>query len=110
LSAGYARSLGPEQTVEHARSMALAVLIVASATVTAGLSRLRGRAAWVLTATAIGSAVAVLQIPQLAGLLHLEPLHADDWLVALASGLAAGSLSAVFARERRRPGTRAAAR
>jgi hypothetical protein len=51
-----------------------------------------------------------MQIPQLAGLLHLEPLHADVWLVAVASGLAAGSLSAVFARERKRPGTSAAAR
>ena len=110
LSAGYARSLGSEQTVEHARSMALAVLIIASATVTTGLSRLRGRAAWGLATTAIGSAVVIMQVPQLAALLHLEPLHGGDWLVALASGLAAGSLSAAFAHERRRPGVRAAAR
>ena len=104
LSAGYARSLGPEQTVEHARSMALAVLIVASATVTAGLSGFRGRAALGLAAAAIGSAVVMLQQPQLAGMLHLEPLHRDDWLVALASGFTAGLLSVVFARERRRSG------
>jgi Ca2+-transporting ATPase len=77
--------------------LALAVLIAASAMVTAGLSRLRGRAAWGLAATAIGSAIVVIQIPKLAGLLHLQPLHADDWLVALASGLAAASLSVVFA-------------
>jgi Ca2+-transporting ATPase len=101
LSSGYARGLGPEQTVEHARSLALAVLIAASAMVTAGLSRLRGRAAWGLAATAIGSAIVVIQIPKLAGLLHLQPLHADDWLVALASGLAAASLSVVFANGQR---------
>jgi Ca2+-transporting ATPase len=110
LSAGYARSLGPEQTVEHARSMALAVLIVASAMMTVGLNRLRGRAAWGLAATAIGSAMLMMQLPQLAGLLHLEPLHRDDWLVALASGCGAGLLSAAFAYERRRQGARAAAR
>jgi Ca2+-transporting ATPase len=102
LSAGYARSLGPEQTVEHARSMALAVLIVASAMMTVGLNRLRGRAAWGLAATAIGSAMLMMQLPQLAALLHLQPLHGDDWLVALASGCGAGSLSAAFAYERRR--------
>jgi Ca2+-transporting ATPase len=110
VSAGYGRSLGVEQTVEHARSMALAVLIVASAAVTAGLSRLRGRAAWSLAATAIGSAIVMMQVPQLAELLHLEPLHGDDWIVALASGLAAGVLSAVLAHERGRPAARAAAR
>jgi len=101
LSAAYARSLGSEQSVEHARSMALAVLIVASSMVTAGLSRLRGRAAWGLAATAIASAIVVIQAPRLGGLLHLEPLHADDWLVALASGLAAGLLSVVFANDHR---------
>jgi Ca2+-transporting ATPase len=103
LSAGYARSLGPEHTVEHARSMALALLIVASATVTAGLSRLRGRAALGLAATAIGSAIVMIQVPQIAGLLHLSPLHADDWLVAAASGFAAGLLSAAFAHRRPAP-------
>jgi Ca2+-transporting ATPase len=107
LSAGYARSLGPEQTVEHARSMALAVLIVASAMVTVGLSRLRGRAAWGLAAIAIGSAIVMMQVPQLARLLHLSPLHREDWIIALATGLATGLLSAVFAHEPRRPGVRA---
>ena len=96
LSAGYARSLGPEETMEHARSMALAVLIVASATVTAGLSRCRRRAALGLAAAGIGSALVMIQVPQLAELLHLSPLHVDDWAVAAASGLGAGLLAAVF--------------
>ena len=86
--------------------MALAVLIVASAMVTLGLSRLRGRAAWGLAAIAIGSAIVLMQVPQLARLLHLSPLHREDWIIALASGLATGLLSAVFAHEPRRPGVR----
>lgn len=101
LSLGYARSLGPDQAVEHARSMALAVLIVASATVTAGLSRLRGRTALGLATAALVSAIVLIQVPTIARLLHLSPLHGDDWLVAAAAGLAAGLLSAAFARGRK---------
>lgn len=101
LSVGYARSLGPDQAVEHARSMALAVLIVASATVTAGLSRLRGRTALGLAAGTLVSAIVLIQVPAIARLLHLSPLHGDDWLVAVAAGLAAGLLSAAFARGRK---------
>lgn len=97
---GYERSLGVGQNVEHARTMALATLIVASATVTAGLSRFRTRAAVIVIATAIASAVAMIQIPAVAHLLHLAPLHGDDWLLAAGAGLAAGSLSALFTRIR----------
>jgi Ca2+-transporting ATPase len=102
LIGGYVRSLGPLQEVEHARSMALAILIVASATVTAGLSRLRGRVAWGVSAAAVASAVVMIQVEPLARLLHLSPLHADDWLVAAGSGVVAGSLSALLTRGRRR--------
>ena len=48
---GYARSLGIDNNVEHARTMALVALIVASATITAGLSRLRSRNAIIAVAT-----------------------------------------------------------
>jgi Ca2+-transporting ATPase len=104
LCAGYARSLEAEQTVEYARSMALAALIVVSATVTVGLSRGRSRAALGLAAMGIGSALVMIQIAPIAALLHLSPLHRDDWLAAFAGGVAAGLLSAVFARERKRSG------
>jgi Ca2+-transporting ATPase len=82
--------------------MALAILIVASATVTAGLSRLRGRVAWGVSAAAVASAVVMIQVEPIARLLHLSPLHADDWLVAAGSGVVAGSLSALLTRGRRR--------
>jgi len=37
-------------------------------------------------------AVAFVQVPWLAARLHLQPLHADDWLIAVLGGLAAGML------------------
>lgn len=91
---GYERSLGASYDVEHAQSMALVALIVASATVTAGLSRLRTRASVIAIAAAVGSAAALIQIEGLATPLHLRPLHVDDWTLATAGGVVAGALSA----------------
>jgi Ca2+-transporting ATPase len=87
LVAAYDRSLSPG-SVEHARSMTLAILIWTSAGTAAVLSGLRTRSArWIALATA-ASAVFVLQIRPLATRLHVEPLHLDDWAVALgATGL-----------------------
>ena len=73
--------------------MALVVLVVASATMTAGLSRLRSAAAVIAVIATIGSALVLVQVPALAGILHLSPLHGDDWLIAAAGGLLAGSLT-----------------
>jgi Ca2+-transporting ATPase len=93
---GYERSLGSDNNVEHARSMALVALIVASATMTAGLSRLKSRASMIAVLMTIGSALVFVQIPPLASLLHLSPLHADDWLIAGVGGLIGGSLAAML--------------
>jgi hypothetical protein len=37
--------------------------------------------------------ILLVQTPGLAGLLHLEPLHADDWMLAVGGGLLASLLS-----------------
>jgi Ca2+-transporting ATPase len=95
---GYVRSLGGNHDVEHARAMALVVLVVASATMTAGLSRLRSAAAVIAVIATIGSALVLVQVPALAGILHLSPLHGDDWLIAAAGGLLAGSLTTILPR------------
>jgi Ca2+-transporting ATPase len=100
VTAGYMRGLGPGEDVEHARSMALAILVVASATVTVGLSRMRGRLAWGLAAATVASALLMIQIEAIARVLHMSPLHAQEWLLAAGSGLAAGGLAALFARAR----------
>jgi Ca2+-transporting ATPase len=91
---GYARSLGGDNNVEHARSMALVALIVASATMTAGLTRLRSPASIIAVLATIGFALILVQVPLLASLLQLSPLHADDWLIAGFGGLAVGCLAA----------------
>ena len=44
----------------------------------------------------VASAVILSQIPSIASLLHLRPLHFDDWLVAGCSGLIAGSLAVLL--------------
>jgi Ca2+-transporting ATPase len=91
---GYKRSLGDSHDVEHARSMALVALIVASATMTAGLTRLKSRGAVIAVLATIGSALLLVQVPVLASLLHLSPLDLDDWAIAVAGGLVVGSLAA----------------
>ena len=107
LVAAYDRSLSPG-SVEHARSVTLAILVWTSAGASAVLSGLRTRSSrWIALASA-ASAVIVLQIPPLAARLRLEPLHLDDWGVTLGiAGLVVALLSAArrfqAARSRRRP-------
>ena len=62
--------------------MALAVLTLSSATLTATLSRFRSTASRVIVASSIGLSLVLTQVPFLAGALPLEPLHADDWAIA----------------------------
>jgi Ca2+-transporting ATPase len=93
---GYERSLGTGPDVEHARAMALVTLVIASATVTATLSRLRTLAARTIVAASVASVVILVQIPLLAELLHVEPLHLDDWAVATAGGFVPGAIASLF--------------
>lgn len=93
---GYWRSLGTAHQVEHARTMALIMLMASSATVTAGLAGLRNRPAISAILATIASAIVLVQLAPLATLLHLQPLHADDWLLASLVGLAAGALATLF--------------
>ncbi|MEO8603790.1 MAG: cation-transporting P-type ATPase, partial [bacterium] len=90
VTAGYARSLGGEHNVEHARAMALAVLTMTSAALTAALSQLRTRGARGLAAATVGLSLGLIQIPDLSRLLHMAPLHADDWGMAVAAAMLTG--------------------
>ena len=88
IFAVYQRALGAGQ-VEHARAVALATLSLASALLAAACSGLRTRAArLVALATAAGSAL-LIQVPALASLVHVLPLDADDWAIAVAGAAAA---------------------
>ena len=98
VALGYERGLGTSQNVEHARTMAIAALLVASATITAGLSRLSTRTGAVTVTATLLSALLLIQTPQAAQVLHLTPLDLGDWLFAAAGGAAAGSLSVLIPR------------
>ena len=63
--------------------MALTGLILASAAITTISSRLRSVTATVVTAATVLSALLAVQTPWLARLLHLKPLHLDDWGIAI---------------------------
>jgi Ca2+-transporting ATPase len=80
---GYFRSLGSGQNVDHARTTAMAILTFGSAGCTAALSRLRSYTASFIVIGTIAASLALIQTPFLAELLHLEPLHWDDWLFVL---------------------------
>ncbi|MEQ1911436.1 MAG: cation transporting ATPase C-terminal domain-containing protein [Vicinamibacterales bacterium] len=82
--------------VEHGRSMALATLTAASAFVTAALSRLRTRAAWVMCLGTLVSSFMLIQTPAVDALLHLTPLHWDDWVLAILSGLGAAAIPFIW--------------
>lgn len=84
---GYARSLGGGRNVEHARAMAMVTLTLASAMLGATMNRLRTPAARFIAAGTVGLSLLLVQTPSLASLLHMQPLHLDDWLAALAGVL-----------------------
>jgi Ca2+-transporting ATPase len=89
VALGYDRSLGGDGRVAHARAMALASLTFASAAIAAVSTRLRTRVSRVIAGGTIALSVLFVQTPVLAARLHVEPLHLDDWAIAIAGGLLA---------------------
>jgi P-type Ca2+ transporter type 2C len=89
---GYVRSLGEMGNVPHARGMALSVLTFTSAALTAALSGLRTVVSRLVAGGTVALSVALVQVPALAALLHLQPLHADDWAAAVGASIAAAVL------------------
>ncbi len=96
----YLYSLGIDDDVAHARTMALVALIAAGIALVAGLTGLRTRAAATATLITAITTIALIQTPAVAALLHLRALHADEWLLAGASGALAGALSVLLPRHR----------
>lgn len=94
------RSFMPDLNVPHARAIALVVLTCASATLTAVLSRLRTLTAWLMTLGTFGLSALLVQTPYLAQWLNLEPLHWDDWGIAVAGGGACVLLPMVISKIR----------
>lgn len=104
----YLHALGADRDVEHARAMALSVLLAISAGVTTGLTRLRERAArWLVVAT-LASAGALVQIPLFSRLLHLRPLHAADGALVAAAFVASAAITLLVASRLNPPSDRPA--
>lgn len=95
VTAGYLRSLETGD-VDHGRAMALAVLTLSSAALTAALSRFGTTPSRVIVAGSIGLSIVLLQVPSVARALHLEPLHADDWTIAALGSLIVGGVPLLF--------------
>jgi Ca2+-transporting ATPase len=77
----------------HARALALAVLTLASAALTATLSGLRTPTAWAVTLGTVALTLLLVQTPLAAQLLHLGPLHLDDWALTAGGALVVGLLA-----------------
>lgn len=93
---GYTWNVVDRAGVEHGRAMALATLTLASAALTAALSRLRTWAALLISGATVVFSIILIQTTVLAQAFHLQPLHLQDWGVAVAGSLVAASLPLVF--------------
>ena len=94
---GYVHNLDGANRVEHARGMSMMTLIVASSTVTSALGGLRGAAGRWIVAASLASAVILIQLPAVAPLLHVEPLHLDDLFLAVFLGTITSAPALFFA-------------
>jgi Ca2+-transporting ATPase len=91
--AGFLASLSEDGDVAHGRAMALATLTFSSAAITAALSRLRTATAQAVAGGTVALSLSLLEIPPVARLLHLGPLHAADLVLSAAGAVAAGLLA-----------------
>jgi Ca2+-transporting ATPase len=95
VTLGYVRSFETGD-VDHGRAMALGVLTLSSATLTAALSRFRTTMSRVVVAATIALSLVLTQVRPLAAALHLESLHADDWAIAGGGSLLVGALPLLY--------------
>jgi Ca2+-transporting ATPase len=96
IVAGYSYGVSERGSVEHARAMAIAGLTFASAALTAALTRLRTWIARSISGGTVALTVLLVQTPVLAGLLHMQPLHWDDWGRVLAASVLPALLPLLF--------------
>jgi Ca2+-transporting ATPase len=88
---GYLHAYGAGQDVDHARGMAMAVLLACSAGFAAALTGLRSASSRSVVMGTLASMAILVQVPALSAWLNMSPLHAVDWaLVATAAAVACG--------------------
>jgi Ca2+-transporting ATPase len=76
--------------------MALAVLTLSSAAITAVLSGLRTTMSRLVVAGTVVVSMLLIQIRPVSALLSLTPLHPDDWVLACGAAAIAAALLAGF--------------
>jgi Ca2+-transporting ATPase len=96
VMAGYAYGVAEHGSVEHARAMAVAGLTFASAALTAALTRLRTWVARCMSGGTLALSLLLVQTPVLAHVLHMQPLHWDDWGRVLAASALPALLPLLF--------------
>jgi len=75
----YLHALGADRDVEHARGMAMSMLVVTSAGIAIGLTRLRRAASrWIVLGT-LASLGLLVQVPVISQFLNVSPMHVSDW-------------------------------
>ncbi|QDH70047.1 cation-translocating P-type ATPase [Marilutibacter alkalisoli] len=80
--AGFVMSLGSDADAVAARSLALPMLLAVSAGAALGLGGLRHRPGWISLALTTASAVVLMEVPMLAGPLHLTSPGASGYALA----------------------------
>lgn len=81
LMFSYIARVSESNDVTHARSQVLALLSLWSAAIVVVMTEGRNRASVITAASAVCSAVVLIQIQFTAELLHISPLHFFDWAV-----------------------------
>ncbi len=92
----YVHGFRTDGHVEYGRAVALVVLSFSSAFITVVLSRLRTQASRIIVGATLMVSFLLVQVPQLARTVHIEPLSLDDWGLAIAGAMLAASLPMVF--------------
>jgi Ca2+-transporting ATPase len=92
----YVHGFRTDGHVEYGRAVALVVLSFSSAFITVVLSRLRTQASRIIVGATLMVSFILVQVPQLARAVHIEPLSLDDWALAIAGAMLAASLPMVF--------------
>ena len=93
---GYDYGVNERGGVEHGRAMAVAGVTFASAALTAALTRLRTWVARCVFGSTLALTLLLVQTPVLARLLHMQPLHWDDWGRVLAASALPALLPLLF--------------
>lgn len=83
--AAYMFSLGDNNDINHARTMAMFMLITTSVAVVGILSQLSGKSSKIIIAITLIVSMLIIQTPAVSALFHMTPLHLSDLLICISA-------------------------